>query len=186
MLAGMIGKKNKAFKPKFDQIKWNYNKKLFERWCTGTLGIPSCDAGMRQLNQTGFMHNRLRMLTAAVLTKLLLIPWHYGEKYYATKLLDYDCIQNGGGWGWTVTGIDPTQLFRIFSPKSQSEKYDPDCEFIKKYIPELKDLDPKEIHNWEETYETHLKNGIKYYKPAIDYSEARKNALKEFYRVNKL
>lgn len=187
MLEGMTGKKhNKAFKPKFDNIKWDYNKELFKKWCDGTLGIPTCDAGMRQMNKTGFMHNRMRMLTAAVATKLLMLPWYWCEKYFAQKLLDYDSIQNGGGWGWTVTGIDPTQLFRIFSPKSQSMKYDSNCEYIKKYIPELKDLESKEIHNWEETYQEHLDKGIDYYPPAIDYKKARVKALNEMKRVNKL
>ena len=186
MLAGQIGKKNLAFKPKFDKIKWSYNKTLFKKWCDGTLGIPSCDAGMRQLNTCGFMHNRLRMLTAAVLTKLLMIPWQWGEKYFATKLLDYDSVQNGGGWGWTVTGIDPTQLFRIFSPKSQSERYDPECIFIKYYLPELASLEPKDIHNWEETYQEHLNAGIKYYAPAINYKKSREQSLKELKRVNKI
>lgn len=186
MLGGMIGKKNKAYKPKFDHIKWNYDEDLFKRWCDGTTGIPTCDAAMNQLNITGFQHNRMRMLTAAVATKLLMLPWYWCEKYFAQKLLDYDCIQNGGGWGWTVTGIDPTQLFRIFSPANQSLKFDPKCEYIKKYLPELKDLDPKEIHNWDKTYEKHLNNGIKYYAPIIDYKKARKHALTEFARVNKL
>jgi deoxyribodipyrimidine photo-lyase len=186
MLGGMIGKKNTAYKDKFNHIKWNYNKNHFERWCNGTLGIPVCDAGMRQMNTTGIMHNRLRMVTAAVLTKLLMLPWQWGEKYFAQKLKDYDPIQNGGGWGWTITGIDPQQVFRIFSPQSQSVKFDPECEFILSYIPELKNVPIKDIHNWEETYQKYLDSGITYYKPAIDYKESRKLALEEFKRVNKL
>lgn len=184
MLKGQISKhKNMSFKEKFDHIKWSYNKTLFNKWADGTLGIPICDAGMRQMNKTGFMHNRLRMVTAAVLTKLLMCPWQWGEKYFAQKLKDYDCIQNGGGWGWTASGIDPTQLFRIFSPQNQSRKFDPDCEFILEYIPELKDVKIEDIHNWENKY-TEYKNI--YYKPAIDYSEARKETLKEMYRIAKL
>ena len=115
-----------------------------------------------------------------------MIPWQWGEKYFATKLLDYDSVQNGGGWGWTVTGIDPTQLFRIFSPKFQSERYDPECIFIKYYLPELASLDPKDIHNWEETYQEHLNAGIKYYAPAINYKKSREQSLKELKRVNKI
>lgn len=181
VLGGMIGNTNKSFKPKFDHIKWHNDKTLFNKWCNGTLGIPVCDAGMRQLNKTGFMHNRLRMVTACVLTKLLLLPWQWGEKYFATKLLDYDSIQNAGGWGWTAHGVDPNQVFRIFSPKSQSMKFDPECEYIKYHIPELKDVDPKDIHDWENKYI----NYTIYYKPAINYKENRKKSLEEFKRVNK-
>jgi len=141
---------------------------------------------MRQMNHTGIMHNRLRMVTAAVLTKLLMLPWQWGEKYFAQKLKDYDPIQNGGGWGWTVTGIDPQQVFRIFSPQNQSKKFDPNCEFILQYIPELKDVPIKDIHMWEDTYKLYLDKGIEYYEPIIDYKQARRDALKEFHRVNKL
>ncbi len=186
MLGGMIGKTNKAFKPKYDKIKWNYDKELFKKWCDGKLGIPTCDAAMIQLNTTGFQHNRMRMLTAAVATKLLLLPWYWCEKYFAQKLIDYDSIQNAGGWGWTVTGIDPTQTFRIFSPKQQSLKFDPECLYIKKYIPALAKLEPKEIHDWENTHQTHLDSGIKYYSPAIDYAKSRVKSLEELKRVNKL
>jgi deoxyribodipyrimidine photo-lyase len=185
MIGGMIGKTNMAFKAKYDNIKWDYNHELFTKWCNGTLGIPCCDAAMIQLNITGYQHNRMRMLTACVATKLLLLPWFWCEKYFAKNLIDYDVIQNGGGWGWTVTGIDPTQLFRIFSPKQQSLKFDPNCEYIKKYLPELKNLNPNEIHDWENTYQQNLDNGIKYYAPAINYKHNRNNALKEFSRINK-
>ena len=186
MLGGMIGGKNKAFKPKFDHIKWKYDHNLFKRWCDGTLGIPVCDAGMRQMNRTGIMHNRLRMVTAAVLTKLCMLPWTWGEKYFAQTLKDYDCIQNGGGWAWTVTGVDPTQPFRIFSPKQQSLKFDPECIYILEYIPELKDVPIESIHNWEETYQEYLDKGIEYYEPAINYKKARVAYLDEISRVNKL
>ena len=186
MLAGMIGKENKAFKPKFDHIKWKYDTELYKKWCDGTLGIPVCDAGMRQMNHSGFMHNRLRMVTAAVLTKLCMLPWTWGEKYFAQTLKDYDCIQNGGGWAWTVTGVDPAQPFRIFSPKQQSLKFDPECKFILEYIPELKNVPTDCIHNWEEKYDEYLEKGIKYYKPAIDYKKARKHYLDEINRVNKI
>lgn len=179
MLNGMIGKKNLTFREKFNNIKWSNNEKLFEKWCNGTLGIPVCDAGMRQLNKTGFMHNRLRMVTSCVLVKLLMLPWQWGERYFATKLLDYDCIQNAGGWGWTAHGIDPNQVFRIFSPKNQSVKFDPNCEYIKYYIPELKDVDPQDIHDWENKY----KNYNIYFPPAIDYKNNRKKWLDELKRI---
>jgi deoxyribodipyrimidine photo-lyase len=177
------GSNNKAYKSKFDHIKWNYDKNLFKKWCNGILGIPVCDCGMRQLNLTGFMHNRLRMVCANILTKLLLIPWTWGEKYFATKLIDYDCIQNSGGWQWTACGVDPQQVFRIFSPKLQSQKFDPDCIFIKEYIPELKDIDNNDIHNWETNY-IKYKN-IDYPEPQIDYVNARKISINELKRVNR-
>ena len=186
ILAGQIGGKNKTFKEKYNHLKWNYNKTLFEKFCNGETGIPVCDSAIRQLNTTGFMHNRLRMVTASILTKLLMLPWQWGEKYFATKLEDYDPIQNSAGWNWTIGGIDPQQYTRIFSPKSQSEKFDTDCEFIKYWIPELKDVPNKDIHNWEEKYDDYIKNGIKYFKPIIKYSEARKKGIDELLRINKI
>jgi deoxyribodipyrimidine photo-lyase len=173
MLGGQIGDINQPFKEKFGKIKWVYDKELFKKWCNGTLGIPVCDAGMRQMNQIGFMHNRLRMITSGVLCKLCRLPWWWGEQYFARTLLDYDCIQNGGGWGWGCHGIDPQQVFRIFSPKLQGESYDKECIYIKKYIPELKDVPNKDIHNWEESHV----NYTVYYPPAINYKEARKETL---------
>lgn len=182
MLEGQIEGINKAYKPKFDKIKWNYDEVLFKKWYNGILGIPICDAGMRQLNKTGFMHNRLRMITANVLTKLLLIDWKWGEKYFATKLIDYDSIQNSSGWQWTCCGIDPAQPYRIFSPQLQSKKFDSECIFIKKYIPELIDIPSKDIINWE--YEYNKYPNINYPPPAIDYKYVRERAIKEYKKVN--
>jgi deoxyribodipyrimidine photo-lyase len=184
MLGGMIGHKNEPYKEKFGKVKWNNNKNLFQKWCDGTLGIPICDAGMRELNTTGFLHNRLRMVVASVATKLLLFPWYWCEKYFATKLTDYDPIQNGAGWGWTATGIDPTQVLRSFSPQTQGEKFDPKCEYILTYIPELSSVKIEDIHKWDEKYEEYP--DVKYPAPSIDYKKARKEGLDEFYRVNKL
>ena len=184
MLGGMIGHKNAPYKEKFGKIKWNTDKKLYQKWCDGTLGIPICDSGMRQLNTTGFMHNRLRMVCASVALKLLLFPWFWCEKYFATKLTDYDPVQNGAGWGWTATGIDPTQVLRSFSPQTQGEKFDPECEFILTYIPELSSVKIDDIHKWDEKYKNYP--DVKYPAPAIDYKKARKEGLDEFYRVNSL
>lgn len=183
MLEGQINKINKPFKRQFRHIKWNTDEQLFSKWCNGLLGIPISDAGMRQLNKTGFMHNRLRMITAAILTKVLLIPWQWGEKYFAQKLTDYDCIQNGGGWAWTCHGIDPRQPYRNFSPKLQGEKYDKNAEFIKTYIPELLSVPAKDIHNWQVTF-VKYKN-IKYPEPQFDYNSYKSNACKEYLRVKK-
>jgi len=184
MLIGQIKEdNNKAYRSKFDNIKWNYDEELFKKWCIGKLGIPICDAGMNQLNLTGFMHNRLRMICANILTKLLLIPWNWGEKYFAQKLIDYDSIQNSAGWQWTCCGIDPQQVFRIFSPELQSKKFDKDCIFIKKYIPELQNIDNKDIHLWQTNY-IKYKN-INYPSPQIDYKKSRENGIKEYKKVNK-
>lgn len=182
MLGGQINKINETFKPKFNNILWNNNNKLFNNWCNGTLGIPMCDCGMRQLNKIGFMHNRLRMICANVLTKLLLINWHLGEKYFAQKLIDYDCIQNSGGWQWMCAGIDPQMVFRIFSPKLQNIKFDPECIFIKEYIPELKNVPNKDIINWENSYINYT--DIDYPSPQIDYVKAREYAIKEYKKIN--
>ena len=182
MLEGQIGKENKAYKPKFDNIKWNYDKELFEKWCIGKLGIPVCDAGMIQLNKTGYLHNRLRMICANILTKLLVIDWRLGEKYFAQKLIDYDCIQNSAGWQWTCCAIDPSQPFRIFSPELQSKKFDSECIFIKKYIPELYEVSKEDIHLWQTEY-IKYKN-IKYPSPQINYKKAREHGIKEYKKIN--
>jgi deoxyribodipyrimidine photo-lyase len=186
MLNGMVSGVNKAFRPKYNHIHWQYNDKLFTAWCTGYTGIPICDAAMRQLNTSGFMPNRLRMIVASILTKIFLISWRYGEKYFAQQLKDYDPIQNSAGWAWTITGIDPQQVFRIFSPKLQSIKFDLQCEYIIKYVPELADVPSKDIHNWENTYAKYLAVGVKYVKPVIDYKFAYARAMKELMRVHKL
>jgi deoxyribodipyrimidine photo-lyase len=182
MLQGQINGENKAYKDKFDKIKWNYDEELFDKWCKGKLGIPICDAAMIQLNTTGFQHNRCRMITANILTKLLLIDWKWGEKYFAQKLLDYDSINNSSGWQWTSCGIDPQNAFRIFSPQLQSKKFDKDCMYIKKYIPELKDVSIKDIHEWETSYVKYP--NINYPPPQIDYKKAREHGIKEYKKIN--
>lgn len=126
-----------AFKPKYDHIKWRNNEKEFKRWTSGTTGYPMVDAGMRQLNATGFMHNRLRMITAGFLTKHLLTDWRWGETYFAEKLFDYELSSNNGGWQWCAgTGTDAAPYFRIFNPVEQQKKFDPNLDFVKLWIPE--------------------------------------------------
>ena len=138
---------NGAFKEDYDNIKWPGKDSDFAAWREGRTGYPIIDAGMRQLNQTGWMHNRLRMITASFLVKDLLIDWKRGESYFAEKLLDFDLAANNGGWQWCAsTGCDSQPYFRIFNPVLQSQKFDPDCVFIKKWLPELKSLSAKEIH----------------------------------------
>ena len=123
------------FKPKYDNIVWRNNEKEFEKWCRGETGYPIVDAGMRQLNATGYMHNRVRMITAGFLCKHLLIEWRWGEAYFAEKLLDYELSSNNGNWQWTAgTGCDAAPYFRIFNPDSQQKRFDPKSEYIRKWV----------------------------------------------------
>lgn len=136
-----------TFKPEYAQIPFPNDTALFQAWCEGRTGYPIVDAAMRQLNQTGWMHNRLRMLTASFLVKDLLVDWRWGERYFAEKLIDFDLSANNGGWQWAAsTGCDAQPYFRIFNPLAQSEKFDPQGKFIRKYLPELAMLSDKEIH----------------------------------------
>lgn len=126
-----------SFKPQYDKVKWVNDEKLFEKWCAGNTGYPIVDAGMRQLNETGFMHNRVRMITASFLIKHLLIDWRWGEAYFGQKLLDYDLAANNGGWQWAASsGCDAAPYFRVFNPTLQMEKFDPKLEYVKKWVPE--------------------------------------------------
>lgn len=128
---------HQPFKPKYQFIQWVNNEKNFESWCTGQTGYPLVDAGMRELNETGFMHNRVRMVTASFLVKHLLINWQWGEAYFAEKLMDFELSSNNGNWQWAAgTGCDAAPYFRIFNPTAQAEKFDPQSVYIKKWIPE--------------------------------------------------
>ena len=129
---------DRAFKPQYDRIPWRTNEEDFQAWCEGRTGYPIVDAGMRELNATGFMHNRVRMIVASFLTKHLLIDWRWGEAYFAKKLLDFELASNNGGWQWAAgTGTDAQPYFRVFNPDSQTEKFDKDLRYIKKWVPEL-------------------------------------------------
>ena len=137
----------KAFKAEFEQLAFPNNEKLFKAWCEGNTGYPLIDAAMRQINQTGFMHNRLRMVAASFLVKDLLIDWRWGERYFAENLIDFDLSANNGGWQWAAsTGCDAQPWFRIFNPITQSEKFDAAGKFIRKYVPEIGSCGDKEIH----------------------------------------
>ena len=129
---------NKPFKSKYEYIEWRIDEEGFQRWCEGKTGYPIVDAGMRELNQTGFMHNRVRMITASFLCKHLLIDWSWGEAYFAKKLDDYDLSANNGNWQWVAaSGCDAAPYFRVFSPSAQTDKFDKDLTYIKKWVPEL-------------------------------------------------
>ncbi len=133
--------RHKAFKPEYDNIEWRNNEAEFELWCKGQTGYPIVDAGMRELNETGFMHNRVRMIVASFLCKHLLIDWRWGEAYFAQKLLDFDFASNNGGWQWASgSGCDAAPYFRIFSPSLQTKKFDKDLNYIKKWVPEFQEF----------------------------------------------
>lgn len=137
----------KSFKPAYDRIPWRNNEAEFEKWCNGQTGYPIVDAGMRELNATGFMHNRVRMIVASFLIKHLLIDWRWGEAYFAKKLLDFELASNNGGWQWaSSSGCDAAPYFRIFNPSEQTKKFDPELKYIRKWVPEFQDLSyPKPI-----------------------------------------
>lgn len=126
-----------AFKKQYDRIVWEKDEAHFQAWCEGKTGYPMVDAGMRELNTTGFMHNRVRMVVASFLTKHLLIDWRWGEAYFAEKLLDYELASNVGGWQWAAgCGCDAAPYFRVFNPTSQQDKFDKDFKYIRKWVPE--------------------------------------------------
>lgn len=168
-----------AMKPKYNKIKWRFNKRWFDAWCNGETGFPLVDAGMRQMNATGYMHNRARLVVACFLTKSLLISWKHGEKYFATKLTDYDPASNNGNWQWVAsTGADSQPYFRIFSPTEQLKKHDPDSVYVKKWIPELKDVPSRDIINWDIKHQDHKQCG--YPKHIVDFAKQRELALSMF------
>ncbi|HEX2977770.1 MAG TPA: deoxyribodipyrimidine photo-lyase [Candidatus Babeliales bacterium] len=158
-----------AFHKKYDHLDWNTSKKDFDAWCAGKTGFPIVDAGMRQLNATGYMHNRVRMIVASFLTKDLHINWLWGEKYFARQLVDYDPAVNNGNWQWSAsTGCDAQPYFRIFNPWLQQAKFDPECVYIKTWIPELKKVAIKDIHMWDKKFASYAVN---YPAPMVDHSK---------------
>nr|WP_297462826.1 deoxyribodipyrimidine photo-lyase [Ferrovum sp.] len=175
-----------AFKPQFERLVFGNNKAWFAAWKSGNTGYPLVDAGMRQLNQTGFMHNRLRMVTASFLVKDLQIDWRWGEAYFAAKLNDFDLAANNGGWQWAAsTGCDAQPWFRIFNPVTQSEKFDAEGKFIRRYVPELKNCPDKYIHApWTlpalEQRARQLVIGEHYPAPIVDHALAREKTLAMF------
>ena len=147
-----------AFKSAYDHIPWRNDPQEFEKWCQGQTGYPLVDAGMRELNSTGYMHNRVRMVVASFLTKHLLIDWRWGEAYFAEKLLDFELASNNGGWQWAAgTGCDAAPYFRVFNPELQAKKFDPQNSYIKKWVPE-----------WDTA---------QYVNPMVDHPFARKRAI---------
>ena len=151
----------KAFKSQYDLLEWRNDEDGFLKWCNGQTGYPIVDAGMRELNATGFMHNRVRMIVAMFLTKYLLIDWRWGEAYFAEKLLDFELSSNNGGWQWSAgTGVDAAPYFRIFNMDEQTKRFDPELKYVRKWVPEFQELT--------------------YPKPMVDYKMARERCLKFF------
>ncbi len=158
--------KGKAFKPEYDHIEWRRDKGEFEKWCNGQTGYPIVDAGMRELNETGFMHNRVRMIVASFLAKHLLLDWRLGEAYFAKKLLDFDLAANNGGWQWAAgSGCDAAPYFRIFNPRLQTEKFDKDLQYVRRWVPELESFD--------------------YPRPIVEHELARKRCLEVYSKALK-
>ena len=156
----------KAFRADYDRIEWRNDEAQFKKWCEGRTGYPIVDAGMRELNATGFMHNRVRMVVASFLTKHLLIDWRWGEAYFAQKLLDFDLSANNGGWQWASgSGTDAAPYFRIFNPTSQTQKFDPQLVYIKRWVPEI--------------------NSFDYPKPIVDHAAARERCLATYQKALK-
>lgn len=165
-----------AFHAKFNRIQWSGTKALFKKWCEGKTGFPIVDAGMREMNQTGFMHNRVRMIVASFLVKDLHIDWRWGEKYFAQHLIDYDPAVNNGNWQWCAsTGCDAQPYFRIFNPWLQSAKFDPDGIYIKRWVPELVNLPAAIIHTWH--LEKHHPTCPAYPAPIVEHAKAAEKAL---------
>ncbi|MET0352256.1 MAG: FAD-binding domain-containing protein, partial [Rhizobacter sp.] len=178
-----------AFRPEYDRIRWEHGKRAdadFAAWCEGRTGFPLVDAAMHQINQTGYMHNRLRMVVASFLVKDLGIDWRRGEAYFAEKLNDFDLAANNGGWQWAAsTGCDAQPYFRIFNPVTQSEKFDREGKFIRRYVPELAGLSDKAIHApWLakpiELAEAGVVIGQDYPAPIVDHDEARAKTLARY------
>ncbi|MEL7473339.1 MAG: deoxyribodipyrimidine photo-lyase [Planctomycetota bacterium] len=170
---------HRAYQTATDQLEWSQNEDHFEAWKAGKTGYPIVDAAMRQLKQTGWMHNRLRMISAMFLTKDLWLDWRWGERYFMNTLVDGDLASNNGGWQWSAsTGTDAQPYFRIFNPTSQSKKFDPEGAFIREHVPELGEVEGKAIH------EPHARAGLfedlDYPAPIVDHAEARTHAIQAF------
>ena len=169
----------KNYNKKYDNIDWIENNQDYKKWCNGETGYPVVDAGMRELNKTGYMHNRSRLITSNFLNRMLGMDWRLGEIYFAKKLTDYDPSINNGNWQWVSSvGVDPKPYFqRLFNPILQSEKFDSNAEYIKKWIPSLEKIPSKELHNWGDNYHKYNLKDIEYVKPIVVYSEARKRSV---------
>jgi len=171
----------RAFRAEYDAVEWDDDRKRFDRWRAGETGFPIVDAGMRQLAETGWMHNRVRMIVASFLTKDLHIDWRMGERHFARSLVDYDPAVNNGSWQWAAsTGADAQPYFRIFNPWLQQKKFDPEAKYIHRWIPELRDLDAKSIQALAERQGSLLS---RYPSPMVDHAMEKERTIRRFERV---
>lgn len=179
---GFPNRFGKALKSKYDNIKWKKNTKYLNSWKKGETGFPIVDACMKQINTTGYMHNRGRLIVASFLVKNLGIDWREGEKYFAKSLVDYDVLVNNGNWQWiSGSGADSQQYIRVFNPSLQAEKFDKEAKYIKKWLPNLSEISNKELFNWQDYYKNYNLKDINYVKPIIDYKESKKEVM-EIYK----
>lgn len=180
-----ILKYGESFRKNLNDIKWKKSKHHYLKWCSGKTGYPIIDACMMELNTTGYMHNRGRLIVSNFLNRILGMDWRQGEKYFASKLIDYDPCVNNGNWQWIAsTGVDtkPYQQ-RIFNPWLQSYKYDKDCKYIKKWLPHLHHIPNKELHNWEKYYSKYDLKELGYSKPIISYIQGKKNSIEQYKKI---
>jgi deoxyribodipyrimidine photo-lyase len=169
---------NKCFKPEFTNLEWEYNAAHFDAWCQGKTGYPIVDAAMRQLNSDAWMHNRARMVVSSFLSKDILIDWRRGEQHFMDRLIDGDFASNHGGWGFgSSTGVDPQPYFRIFNPLRQSERFDPDGEYIRHWVPELRNVKSKAVHEPYKRGAAEIAERNGYPRPIVDHSETREKTL---------
>lgn len=175
-------KKSENFNKKFDFIKWYVSPEKFKKWCDGETGYPIVDACMKELNTTGYMHNRGRLISSNFLNRILGMDWRLGERYFAQKLIDYDPSVNNGNWQWIASvGVDPKPFSqRIFNPILQSKRYDPEAKYIKKWLPNLNEIESKELHDWESNYNNYDLASLKYKKPIVSYKEQRQKSIKMY------
>lgn len=181
---GFIERFGKSMKPQYDKIKWKNDIDKFKDWCNGKTGYPIVDACMMQLNTTGFMHNRGRLIVASFLIKNLHIDWRLGEKYFAQNLVDYDVFVNQGNWQWVAgSGADSQPYFRVFNPSLQSYNYDKLALYIKKWLPQLSDIPPNDLHNWSTEYVKYDLHKIKYNKPIVDYIKSKEEGILMYKKI---
>ena len=173
--------KNKNMWPVYDKIIWKNPKKAFEAWCEGRTGFPAVDAGMRELNTTGYMHNRARLIVSGILIKNFGVDWRWGEEYFSKKLVDINAPVNSGNWQWSAsTGENKGDYYRIMNPWTQSEKFDIQAEYIKKWIPELKDVPPEDIHHWDEAHSKYP--DVRYPAPIMEYGPQMRKDIMQMYK----
>lgn len=187
ILTGKSPSMNKCFKPEFTSLEWEYDMDHFNAWCEGKTGYPIVDAAMRQLRHDSWMHNRTRMVVSSFLSKDLLIDWRRGERYFMEHLIDGDFASNHGGWGFgSSTGVDPQPYFRIFNPYRQSERFDPEGEYIRRWVPELRGVEAPAIHEPYERGAKEIAHRNGYPRPIVNHAESRDRALDRYKKASQM